>query len=180
MVRNTPTGCGKNLPILLRSNIFAKIEKCKLFCFGPIFDFFRNLGTREVRTNFVRTDFRLFPNLWRDLVSFAKLLTGFSVIRRIIDRILCHSPSYWPDLVSCAELLTGFNVIRRFFYRISCHSPNYWPDLVSFAEFLTGFGVIRRIFERIWSGRLASWQAGYLAGWQAGRLAGLGSTGLYG
>ena len=48
MVRNTPTGCGNTLPILLRSNFFAKIEKCELFFFGPIFDFFRNLGTREV------------------------------------------------------------------------------------------------------------------------------------
>ena len=48
MVRNTPTGCGNNLPILLRSNIFAKIEKYKLFVFELIFDFFRNLGTREM------------------------------------------------------------------------------------------------------------------------------------
>ena len=36
IVRNTPTGCGNDLPILLRSNIFAKIEKCELFVFGPI------------------------------------------------------------------------------------------------------------------------------------------------
>ena len=48
MVRNTPTGCGNNFPILLRREIFAKIEKCKLFSFRPILDFFRNLGTREV------------------------------------------------------------------------------------------------------------------------------------
>ena len=27
------------------------------------------------------------PIFWRDLVSFAELLTGFSVIRRIFDRI---------------------------------------------------------------------------------------------
>ena len=27
MVRNTPTGCGNNLPILLRSDIFAKIDE---------------------------------------------------------------------------------------------------------------------------------------------------------
>ena len=36
MVENTPTGCGDNLPILLRSHIFTKIEKCKLYVFGPI------------------------------------------------------------------------------------------------------------------------------------------------
>ena len=27
---------------------FAKIEKCKLFSFGPIVDFFQNPGTREM------------------------------------------------------------------------------------------------------------------------------------
>ena len=48
MVQNTPTGCGNNLPILLRRTFIAKIEKCQLFFSGPIFDFFRNLGTREV------------------------------------------------------------------------------------------------------------------------------------
>ena len=61
MVRNTPTGCGNNLPILLGSNsFFAKIEKCKLFFSGPIFGFFRNLGTREVWTILFRAYFRVF------------------------------------------------------------------------------------------------------------------------
>ena len=69
MVQNSPTGCGNNLPVLLRSICFAKIEKSELFVFAgllsissgiwepekcepfffePFFDFFRNLGTREV------------------------------------------------------------------------------------------------------------------------------------
>ena len=49
MVLNTPTGCGNNLPILLRSNIFLQNSRSvNIFLFGPIFDFFRDLGTREV------------------------------------------------------------------------------------------------------------------------------------
>ena len=43
MVRNTPTGCGNNLPILLRSILFAKIEKCELLVFGHIFDYWDNI-----------------------------------------------------------------------------------------------------------------------------------------
>ena len=50
MVQNTPTGCGNNLPVLLRSYIFfAEIEKCKLVFSGPIFDFPESGNPRSVK-----------------------------------------------------------------------------------------------------------------------------------
>ena len=120
-------------------------EKWELIFFGPMFDFFRNLGTREVRTNFCSDLFSTFfqiyegiwchsPNYWPDFVSFVEFLTGFDVIRRNIERIWCHSPNFWPDLVSFAELLTGVGVIRRSIEEICRHSPNYWNDFQLFPE----------------------------------------------
>ena len=38
MVQNTPMGRGNDLPIFLRSDMFAKIEKCKLWFYEPILD----------------------------------------------------------------------------------------------------------------------------------------------
>ena len=43
MGQNTPRGCGNDLPILLRNNIFAKIEKCKLYFLSSSFGFLRCL-----------------------------------------------------------------------------------------------------------------------------------------
>ena len=109
------------------------LPKLRSFVSGPIFNFCRNLGTREMWTIVFWAYLWLPPIFWRDLRSFAEFLTGFAVIRRFFAGICCHSPNSWRDLLSFAKFLTGFAVIRRIF-----------GGMVSFAELLKGFAIIRR------------------------------------
>ena len=143
MVRNTPTGCGNNLPILLRSVFFAKIEKCKLFCFGPIFDFFRNLGTREMC---VFIDFHRFSTIPFDFLRFSSNLTDFRRFSSIIPLIRQSGASNMLSKVCQASTGILFLPNLAFLVFLTHQSPeNKTIDQISISKVYAGLLVSSRL-----------------------------------
>ena len=73
MVRNTPTGCGKNLPILLRSNILLKSRRANYFCSG-LFSTFSGIWEPE-KCYFI--DFHQFSKIFIDFHEFSSIFIDF-------------------------------------------------------------------------------------------------------
>ena len=90
-----PQGVGTICPYFWEVIFCAKIEKCKLFVFGPIFDFFLESGNPR---NVIFIDFHRFSSIFLDFLRFSYYRIGPS-----------HFCCTWAPLWEIMELLTSFS-----------------------------------------------------------------------